>query len=280
MAIKAIAMDIDGTLTNDKKVITPRTRERLLAVQEAGIKLILASGRPVWGLHALAEELDLQNNDGLLVAFNGAHVVDAQTEEVLFDQPMPADELKRLIAHLRNFEVIPWITEGRNLYVEDAYRCMLTLRDGSQMNIVKYERDACDLKIHEVENLLDIVDAGPVDKLLTAGDPLYLEAHHEEMYAPFKRTLSGMFTADWYFEYTAQGIDKAHALTGALGKLGIDASEVVSFGDGQNDKSMIEWAGTGVAMGNAVDEVKAVAQMVTDSNNDDGIAVALDRLLG
>ena len=62
--------------------------------------------------------------------------------------------------------------------------------------------------------------------------------------------------------------------------LGIDASEVVSFGDGQNDKSMIEWAGTGVAMGNAVDEVKAVAQMVTANNNEDGIAVALDKLLG
>ena len=59
-----------------------------------------------------------------------------------------------------------------------------------------------------------------------------------------------------------------------------DASEVVSFGDGQNDKSMIEWAGTGVAMGNAVDEVKAVAQMVTANNNEDGIAVALDKLLG
>ena len=68
---------------------------------------------------------------------------------------------------------------------------------------------------------------------------------------------------------------------GALPKLGIDASEVVSFGDGQNDKSMIEgWAGTGVAMGNAVDEVKAVAQMVTADNNEDGIAMALDKLLG
>ena len=62
MAIKAIAMDIDGTLTNDQKVISPRTREKLLAAQESGIKLILASGRPAWGLHALAQELDLQNH--------------------------------------------------------------------------------------------------------------------------------------------------------------------------------------------------------------------------
>ena len=280
MAIKAIAMDIDGTLTNDQKVISPRTREKLLAAQESGIKLILASGRPAWGLHALAQELDLQNHDGLLVAFNGAHVVDAQTDEVLFDQAMPADELHRLIDHLRNFDVIPMISLGRDLHVEDSYHCMITLPDGSQKNIVKYERDACDLKIREVESLHEVADAYPVDKLLTAGDPAYLQAHHEEMYAPFKQTLSGMFTADWYFEFTAPGIDKARALEGALPKLGIDASEVVSFGDGQNDKSMIEWAGTGVAMGNAVDEVKAVAQMVTANNNEDGIAVALDKLLG
>ncbi len=280
MAIKAIAMDIDGTLTNDEKVITPRTREKLLEVQDRGVKLILASGRPAQGLKRLAHELELDSHDGLLVCFNGACVIDAQTDEVLFDQPMPADELRRLLKHLKNFDVIPWITKDDRLYLEDSYHCMLTLPDGSQKNIVKYERDACDLRIHEVADLASVVDAGPVDKLLTAGDPDYMQAHFEEMYAPFKETLAGMFTADWYFEYTAPGIDKAHALEGALPKLGIEAAEVAAFGDGQNDKSMLAWAGTGVAMANAVDETKAVAQMVTASNNEDGIAVALEKLLG
>ena len=279
MAIKAIAMDIDGTLTNDQKVISPRTRERLLQAQSEGIKLILASGRPSQGLKRLAHELELDTHDGLLVCFNGACVIDAQTDEVLYENAMPADELQRLLAHLKNFNVIPWISQGEDLFVEDAYRCMLTLPDGSQKNIVKYERDACDLKIHEVASLSDVAASMPVDKLLTAGDPDYLQAHYQEMYEPFTGTLSGMFTADWYFEYTAPGIDKAVALTGALGKLGIDASEVVAFGDGQNDRSMLAWAGTGVAMANAVDETKAVAQMVTLSNNEDGIAVALDKLL-
>ena len=280
MAIKAIAMDIDGTLTNDEKVITPRTREKLLEVQGRGIKLILASGRPAQGLKRLAHELELDSHDGLLVCFNGACVIDAQTDEVLFDQPMPADELRRLLKHLKSFDVIPWITKDDRLYLEDSYRCMLTLPDGSQKNIVKYERDACDLRIHEVADLASVVDECPVDKLLTAGNPDYMQAHFEEMYAPFRETLAGMFTADWYFEYTAPGIDKAHALEGALPKLGIDASEVAAFGDGQNDKSMLAWAGTGIAMANAVDETKAVAQMVTASNNEDGIAVALEKLLG
>ena len=240
----------------------------------------MASGRPAQGLKRLAHELELDSHDGLLVCFNGACVIDAQTDEVLFDQPMPADELRRLLKHLKSFDVIPWITKDDRLYLEDSYRCMLTLPDGSQKNIVKYERDACDLRIHEVADLASVVDEGPVDKLLTAGNPDYMQAHFEEMYAPFRETLAGMFTADWYFEYTAPGIDKAHALEGALPKLGIDASEVAAFGDGQNDKSMLAWAGTGIAMANAVDETKAVAQMVTASNNEDGIAVALEKLLG
>ena len=108
---------------------------------------------------------------------------------------MPADELHRLIDHLRNFDVIPMISLGRDLHVEDSYHCMITLPDGLQKNIVKYERDACDLKIREVESLHEVVDTYPVDKLLTAGDPTYLQAHYEEMYAPFTQTLSGMFTA-------------------------------------------------------------------------------------
>lgn len=277
MAIKAIALDIDGTLTNDQKVVTPRTKEALFAAQRAGIRVILASGRPVQGLRALACELELDRYHGLLVAYNGAHVVDAESNEGLFDQPMEPAVMRELLDHLRSFDVIPWVTEGEYLYVEDAYRCMISHR-GRERNIVKYERDACDLKIREVHDLAEVLDR-PQDKILTAATDTYLAAHADEMYAPFRDRLSGMFTADFYFEFMAPGINKAHALAGALPKLGIDAAEVVAFGDGQNDAAMIAWAGTGVAMANAIDETKAVADMVTASNNEDGVAVALEQLL-
>lgn len=277
MAIKAIALDIDGTLTNDEKVITPRTREALLAAQRSGIRLILSSGRPVQGLRAIAAELDLQDNGGLLVAFNGAHVVDAQTDEVLFDHPVEVETMRALVEHLRAFDVIPWIVEGRELFVERGERHLITYRD-APFDIVEYERSACDLVIHEVDDLLDVC-ARPQDKLLTASEPEYLQRHWRAMREPFADSLSGMFTADFYFEFMAPGINKGNALAGALPKLGIDASEVVAFGDGENDISMIEWAGTGVAMGNADEPVKAVASMVTASNNEDGIARALDAIL-
>ena len=278
MAIKAIALDIDGTLTNDEKKVTPRTREALLDAQRAGIRVILASGRPTQGLKALARELELPEHGGLLVSFNGAHVSDAVTDEVYFDRPMAVDDMRELLDHLRNFDVIPWVTEGEYLYVEDAFHCTIGY-NGAPMNIVKYERDHCGLILREVRDLAEVCSR-PQDKILTAGTDTYLQEHAAEMYAPFRDRLSGMFTAPFYFEFMAPGIDKANALAGALPKLGIDASEVAAFGDGQNDAHMLAWAGCGVAMGNAIDETKAAADMVTASNNEDGIALALEKILG
>lgn len=278
MAIKAIALDIDGTLTNDEKIITPRTKRALLNAQDAGVKLILSSGRPVQGLRAIASELELDAHDGLLVAFNGAHVVDAGADEVLYDQPIEVDVMRSLVEHVRSFDVIPWITQGARLYVERGSRHVITYR-GEPFDIVEYERRMCDLELHEVDDLLEVCGT-PQDKLLCASEPEYLQQHWRAMYGPFTDELSGMFTADFYFEFMAPGIDKGRALAAALPKLGIDASEVIAFGDGQNDVSMLRWAGTGVAMGNAVDEAKAAADMVTASNNEDGIALALACAMG
>ncbi|MDY2777847.1 MAG: Cof-type HAD-IIB family hydrolase [Collinsella sp.] len=278
MSIRAIALDIDGTLTNDAKQITPRTRRALMEAQASGIKLILASGRPPHGLRSLARELELDSHNGLLVAFNGSQVRDAMTGEVLYDQPISAETSRAVLEHVSKFDVIPMLVDGDRLYIEDAYRCTV-MHNGEPKNIVKYERDACGLRIHEVSDLVQWCQV-PQNKILTAGSDVYLKEHHRDMMAPFADSLSCMFTADFYFEFTDRGIDKGRALSFALPRCGIDASELVAFGDGQNDVAMIELAGVGVAMGNAVAELKDVADMVTASNNDDGIALALERLLG
>lgn len=88
MSIKLIVMDVDGTLTNSKKIITDKTKEDLIKVQEDGILLVLASGRPTSGLMDLAKELKMNENNGLLVSFNGSKVIDCETNEVLFNETM------------------------------------------------------------------------------------------------------------------------------------------------------------------------------------------------
>lgn len=277
MEVKAIALDIDGTLTDDSKRITPRTKEALLEAERKGVRLILASGRPAHGLRRIARELELESHGGMLLAYNGAQVRDAATGELLFDQPMSEGDARAVLAHMREFDVIPMLVDGDRLYVEDAYRCEI-LHKGVAKNIIKYERDMCDLRVHEVRDIVGWCRL-PQDKVLVAGTDTYLAEHHAEMAAPFADRLCCTFTADFYFEFTAPGIDKANALRKALPQRGIDISEVVAFGDGQNDASMLAAAGMGVAMGNAVKEARDAADMITATNNEDGIARALEELL-
>lgn len=278
MSIKAIAVDVDGTLTNDDKVITPRTREALIDAQHADIRVIIASGRPSQGVKRLSRQLELEKNGGLIVSYNGGRAEDAKTGEVLFERVLPKDLIKPLLDHVKQFDVIPWFTGDGRVYVEHAYVDDIYIH-GEPCNIIKRECEVCDLLVCEVRSLEDLIDRSQC-KLLTAGTDTYMAAHWQELAAPFAGKLDSMFTSDFFYEFMPTGVNKGAALAHVLPQLGIEASEVVTFGDAQNDIEMLRWAGMGVAMGNATDEVKAAADMVTITNNEDGIAVALEQLLG
>lgn len=271
--IKVIIMDVDGTLTNTKKVVTPKTKEALLKAQDAGAVLILASGRPTSGLVDIAKELDMANHHGLLVAFNGSKVLDCQTMDVLFNQTMTVEEGRAVLEHMKKFKVKPMIDKGEYMHVNNVYDNMVQF-NGAPFDIIQYESRGGKFKLCEQDDLAAFVDY-PLNKILTAGDPEYLQEHYKEMMAPFEGKLSCMFTAPFYFEFTANGIDKAKALDTVLKPLGYTEENMIAFGDGHNDASMVKYAGTGVAMANAVDDLKEIAQYVTLSNDEDGIAHAL-----
>lgn len=277
MAIKVIIMDVDGTLTNSKKQITPKTKEMLIEAQNKGIKLVLASGRPVSGLIGLAKELEMEKHHGLLVSFNGSKVVDCQTKEVLFDQTMRIEDAREVLEHMKNFKVYPMIDKGNYLFVNDVYKGMITYQN-ENIDIIQYEARGGNFKLCEIEDLSSFVDF-PLNKILTAGDPEYLNKHYQDMMEPFKERLNCMFTAPFYFEFTAKGIDKAKALDSVLKPMGFQQEEMVAFGDGDNDATMLSYAGIGVAMDNAQDSLKKIADKITLSNEEDGIAVMLETLL-
>lgn len=270
---KAILLDIDGTLTNDQKVIAPRTRDALLAAQDDGAVLVLASGRPSMGLTGFADVLHMKDHNGVFVCFNGAKSINYQTNEVYFQQTLSVDQGKRVLEHMHEFDVCPIYDRDAYMYLENAF--FTIERDGSPWNIAEYEAHNNNYLLCEVADNAAFMD-WELNKILVAGQPEYLQKVWKQMATPFEGELSSMFTAPFYYEFTPLGVDKTRALSETFATLGIDRSEVIAFGDAQNDQSMIEWAGTGVAMGNAVDEVKAVADYVTLSNNDDGIAAALE----
>ncbi len=271
MSLKAIIMDIDGTLVDGKtQKIPPETKEALKHVQEKGIKLILASGRPINGMTALAKELDMDKNHGLCVSFNGAKVVDVETNEILFNQTMTVETGKAILNHMKKFDVRPLIVKGDYAYVKDVYDCYV-VSNGEKFNIVNHEAHDNNFKLCEVDDLAEFADY-ELNKILVIGEADYLQEHYKEMYEPFVDTCNAMFTAPFYYEYTDKGIDKVRALESVLHHFDINPKDCISFGDAQNDITMIKWAGVGVAMGNGTDETKAAADEVTDANVDEGIA--------
>ena len=270
MGIKAIVMDVDGTLTNDKKEITLKTREVLLKAQEQGILLILASGRPTTGLVEMGKVLEMDKNNGLFISYNGSKVVNFQTGEELFNEPLKLEDAKAVLEHMKKFEIKPMIDKGDYMYVNDVYNCMIRFR-GEPFNVIKYESRGGNYKLCEIDDLAAFVDY-PLNTILTAGEPEYLQEHYIEMMEPFKDKLNCMFTGPFYFEFTAKDIDKAKALDTVLKPLDITADEVIAFGDGHNDISIIKYAGIGVAMENAVADLKEAADEITLSNEQDGLA--------
>ena len=272
MGLRVIILDIDGTLVNSEKQMMPETKAALIKAQENGIKIILASGRPTQGLVDLGHELRMAEFNGLFVSYNGSKIVDFKTMETVFNQPLSVDEGKAVLEHMKQFDVMPMIDKGDHMHVNDAFGRIKY--KGEDFDIVRHEGHGNKYLLCEQHDLAEFLDY-EVNKILTAGEPDYLQANYKRMMEPFKETLSCMFTADFYFEFTAKGIDKAHALNTVLKPMGYTEDEMIAFGDGMNDLSMLKYVGTGVAMGNAVCEVKENADHVTASNDEEGIAKAL-----
>ena len=262
---KLIALDLDGTLNNDQREITPKTRTALLAAQQQGARVVLASGRQPTGMVREIAALELERYKGLLCAYNGGYILDAQTRQPLYEQAMPSRLVTPLLEHLAQFPIMTMVDDGIHLYTTDA--------DGFQ---VQDESCKNHLQLQIVENLADAVDFAP-RKMLMAAPEVVLVPLLAEISGPFSEQLAFAQTAPFYYEVMEKNVSKANGLAHLCQRLGITADEVMAFGDAQNDLSMLRFAGLGVAMGNACEELKMAADEVTLSNNEDGIAYTLAR---
>lgn len=264
---KLIAMDLDGTLNNDEKVITPVTRQILMRAQKAGIRLALASARPSPGLYKERDILEMQNYSGILMSYNGGRIVDAATGGVLFETAMDIAQTKTVLRFLETLPVTPILDDGKQFYVTDA--------SGYK---VDYECRNNHMVCTEVENLADFLDFAPV-KILMSVLPEQLKAVQQRIAAFLPEELTVVQTAPFYLEVIPKRINKGQGIRDICRTLNMAPEAVIAFGDAENDIPMLLAAGMGVAMGNATAAVKAAADYVTRSNNEDGIAAALCQLM-
>ncbi len=264
MSYKIIALDLDGTLTNSKKVITVETQKTLIDFQENGGKVILASGRPTQGILLHAKQLRLKEYGGYILAYNGGCVIDCKTDDILFQSTMPLEYIPEICEIIKDYHV------GINTYEGDK------IIVGHELNqYTKLEAKINSMKIKFVDNFQEYVNFD-VNKCLLQGEPeeiLKLEKILSEKY----EGKLGIFKSEPFFlEIVPKGIDKAMSIDRLLHMIGIKTEECIACGDGFNDISMIKYAGLGVAMSNAAEPVKNAADCITRSNDEDGIVYILN----
>ena len=263
---KIIALDIDGTLYNSDKKITAATKSALLQAQQRGCTLVLASGRPTAGLLPIADALKMDTYHGLLLAYNGGVVLDYTTGEIIYQNTIPLLLAKRLLRHLESSPVNPIVDDGTSIYTTDPESFQ-----------VPYESSSNHLQIKTVSNICDALTFDPA-KILIAANKDTMAIEKPFITEPFQTELSFVLSTPFYLEATPFGVNKADSMEKVCQKLQIPASDVIAFGDAQNDIPMLTFAGTGVAMENACEPLKRIASFVTASNNADGIAQALEKL--
>ena len=263
--IKVLALDLDGTLTNSQKEVTPRTRAALDAAIAKGVTIVLASGRPTAGVLPLAKELGLDKKGGCILSYNGGKIIDCATGEELVQHPFPADLIPTVCTFARYWNVVPLTYDNEGIVTEVP-----------DHPYVLEEARINKLPVRQVPDLPAEVTY-PINKLLLVGDPVDMPHVEELMQQEFAGKLSIYRSAPFFIETMPLGVEKAASLNMLLQVLGLTPAELMACGDGWNDLPMIEFAGLGVAMGNAFPEVKAVADVITADNNHDGVAEAIER---
>ena len=266
--IRVLALDLDGTLTNDEKIVTPRTRTALDAAAAQGVTIVLASGRPTAGILPLAKELGLDKKGGCVLAYNGGKIVDCVTGEALYQVQLGAEFVPELceFAARQDVAILTYNSEGivceRDQDVWANKECFTTK-----------------LPMIHVDDLASYVDY-PICKMLITLDP----ARRDAVCAAGKEQFAGRIdlypSSPFFIEAVPLGVAKDRSLAALLERMGLTRENLMACGDGLNDRSMISYAGVGVAMQNAEDAVKAVADYVTAAdNNHDGVAEAIEKFI-
>ena len=264
---RLVATDVDGTLLGPDEELSARTQAVVGRMVAAGVPLVLATGRPPRWIPRVCDALGVY---ALTVAANGAVLYDAATDRVLAAETLDTDALAEVVAGLR--AAVP----GCGLAVERVGAGAFDRADEQFVSEPAYVH-AWPLPDHRYVAPGELL-AEPVIKVLARHPTL----DSATMAASARRAVGHLVDVTYsagggLLECAVLGVTKAHGLALAAAHLGVDAADVVAFGDMPNDLAMLAWAGHGVAVANAHPDVLYVADEVTASNLDDGVASVLER---
>jgi Cof subfamily protein (haloacid dehalogenase superfamily) len=264
--IRLIATDLDGTLLRSDQTVSQRTRDAIASAQDAGLVIVIATARHPLTARAFAEQAGIT---GLAICTNGALIYDLGLREIVSETSLPEATAAKVIELLR--VEIPGICfailRAMDFACEPAYAALDGIKDHGRSPEEVVQADALELL------------ALPISKLIVRHPEIGPAEIHRRLGALGVNGCEYSISGAPFLDVVAAGVSKAAGLATICRDLGIPRDEVAAFGDAPNDLPMLRWAGRPVAVANAYPDVLAEIEDRTASNNDDGVAIAIERLL-
>jgi len=262
--VRVVATDLDGTIVRSDGTISLRTMKALARVEEAGAAVVLVTGRPPRWIAPVAEAT---GHHGVVICSNGAVVYDLHDERVVESFLIPAETVAQVVGILRAElpELVFAVETGDGIYRGHGYTSGWALDPDD--HAVRYSLD--EITQHPAAKLLARHPSLDADELLNL-----FRGRIEHLVTPTHANGRGLL------EMSALGVSKATTLARFAAELGVEAADVVAFGDMPNDLPMLAWAGAAYAVANAHPLVLAAVERVAESNDDDGVARVLEQLFG
>ena len=292
---KLIAIDIDGTLLKNDKTISNSTIKAIKEASSKGVKIVLSTGRPIQGLEKYAKQLNITSNDDYGIACSGAFVQCLGTKEVLFESTLTYDDMQYLYNVAKQLKITLNILLQKEALILTPTLNITTqleaLLSDLNMKVVDFTTLSKDIIINRAvyinenlyfkEHLVGVMKRNnyklTIPEISNGNDSLVLDKENTpiELFNKFTVLRPSYNT----LEILSKGVTKGTGIQLIAEKLGIHKDEVICIGDSGNDIAMINYAGLGVAMGNATTQIKEVADFVTLSNEEDGVAHVINKFI-
>lgn len=269
---KLICIDMDGTLLNKSGEVSKKNLEAIKMASKNGVNVAVTTGRLFASANYFADLLEVKTP---VIASNGAYIREKSSDKIIYKSLLGYDNAIKIVEILKIFDLYPHFNTYDSIFTERLINSALfysklneTLPEDRKIKIRIVEDWQKILKKNESEILKCIVIDKDMEKIKKAKEEIG-KIETLEVVSSLKKN----------FEVMAKGVSKGKAVEMLANYYGIDRSEIICMGDNENDLSMIKYAGLGIAMGNAEDFVKESADYITDTNDNDGVAKAIEKFV-
>ncbi len=272
--IKLVAIDMDGTLLNNEKKIMPKQKEAIKKAIDKGVEIVICTGRPKFGAMPLYESLELGNKNEYIILNNGCSIYKTKNMELIDYFELSKEEIKWLYSLKKDFNIDFTITTEEHFYFvaeEDEIPNERTVFDSKVV--------FCPLTKISVDEAIKSKEI--VFKGMFTGEPEDINKFEASLTEDMKEKIAFIRSQSYIVEALPLNANKKTGLQKLLGKLEekIEIKDIMTIGDENNDIEMLEFAGIGVAMGNAKQHIKDKADYVTDTNENDGVAKVIEKFI-